>query len=310
MTRLRLNALVFLLSIFLLRISNAANLQWLENLDEGKTQAKQQGKFLIVYLHDESSALCKRFQEQTLDSPLLASSLADFVRVRLSASQLTSPGGRLANSMQIRQFPAVIFYDSNGEELDRIVGYKEPSSFLRLAVEAIDPKSNYVLLRERLRSNPKDVEALYYMGRKYQRRGNPDQAAKYFDQVADLDPQNTTGFADNLLLRRAERLQMQARFQPALEMIERLEVKHPDTDEKDYAQYLKARLLWVLDRREESLAGYRQFLKDFPLSEYKPQALAALTALEGTASAPTSAPASQPQTQPTSQPSSQEILSL
>jgi len=273
----------------------AAETEWLANLDLARERAQTEGCFLLAYFCDPNSPLCKRFQAETLGSPMLAGVLKGFIKARVEAANVTSPGGRHAVALQIRQFPTVVFYDAQGRELDRFTGFREPATFLRLAAEAVDPQSNYVLLKERLKVNPRDIEALYFMGRKYQRRGDPVQAARYFDQVADLDPRNEAGFADNLLLRRAERLQQETKFEQAMEMIRRHDEQFPDGDEADFAAYLKARLLWLLNRPEEALAGYAGFAREYPLSDFKPQALAALKALAGGASstAPT-----QPATNP------------
>ena len=271
----------------------ASPVAWLDDFEAAKKQAGESGKPLIAYFHDPESLLCKRMEEQTFGSAILAKPLADFVMVRIAANYLLSSGGREATRLNIRQFPTVVFFDSKGNELDRFSGFKDAPEFLRAAVEAIDPASNYVMLKERLKKNPRDVEALYGMGRKYLRRGELIQSARYFDQVRSLDPDDAHGLADNLLLRRAERLQQESKFEQALQMIHRFEEAYPESDEKDYGAYLKARLLWLADRKAESLEAYREFVRQYPLSEFKPQALAALSALEG-AELPALVPASNP----------------
>jgi thioredoxin-like negative regulator of GroEL len=212
--------------------------------------------------------------------------MEDFVKARLNGEADRG----LALLYKVQQFPTVVFLDSQGRELDRFSGFADPSALLRWAAEAIDPKTNYVLLKERLAANPADVEALYYMGFKYTRRSAYDHARKYFDRVEKLDKDNKFGFLDNILLRRAEESLQAGYFDAALKLLDGFGQKYPDSDELDRAELLQARLLWLVGRTDEAMKAYRRFLVAFPQSDLRNQAEASVQALS---------PAPQPAPEPT-----------
>jgi tetratricopeptide (TPR) repeat protein len=185
----------------------------------------------------------------------------------------------VAAAYRIQSTPALIYFDAQGRELDRSSGYIEWDTLLRRTAEAVSPKTNYVLLKERLKNDPGDVEALYYMGYKYTRRNDFDRASKYFERVRELDPDNARAFFDNIALREIEEFQGQGKFDEALAALDQFAKSHPASDEADVAAILRARLLLQTEQLDASLAAYEQFLKQYPDSLWAPQARASLEAL-------------------------------
>ncbi|OPZ07107.1 MAG: Outer membrane protein assembly factor BamD [candidate division BRC1 bacterium ADurb.BinA364] len=206
----------------------------------------------------------------------MRAALDSFVKARVNAAQERE----FALYYRVQAYPTIVFFDSQGRELDRFTGYIDPPMFLKLALEAVDPKTNYVALKERLRANPGDVEALYYMGYKYARRGEDDRAEGYFARVEELDAKNEFGFHDNIALRRAERLANGEDPAQALAALERLRAKYPDADERERADLLWARTLWRAGRSQDALQAYSAFLQQYPQSDQRGQVEAALAALQ------------------------------
>jgi len=270
----------------------AAQKEWLGNLEEGKKQAAASNKWLLVFVHQSGQALGKAMMENVLSTPASKAALSGFIKVKIENTGIGSFGYREASDLQVRRYPAIIFFDSKGSELDRFTGYMDEAQLLQRASEAVDPKTNYVMLRDKLKQDPRDVEALYGMGLKHFRRGDFAQAQKYFDQVVQVDPDNLHHFADNLVLREAEQLMNTSQSAKSLQLIEKFRDRFPDSDELDTEAYLRARLLWLTGRKTESLAAYEQFQKDYPVSSYRYQVRDALRALQEPASLQASQPAS------------------
>ncbi|MCX7013270.1 MAG: thioredoxin fold domain-containing protein, partial [Candidatus Sumerlaeota bacterium] len=248
---------------------------WTNDFKAMMDKAKAEKRFVLAYFYAVGSDDCALMDRKTFGLSAVQAALENFVKIRLEAKRDRG----YALLYKVQQFPTVIFFDSEGRELDRFSGFADPEVFLGRAAEAIDPKTNYVALKERLTADPGDVGALYYMGYKYTRRNDYDRANLYFDKVEKLDPKNEKKFRDNIALRRAEALMQKGDFANALKLVEDFPKKYKDSDELERAELLRARLLWLTEKKDESLWAYREFLTRHPDSPFRQQAEVALRAL-------------------------------
>ena len=118
--------------------------------------------------------------------------------------------------------PTVLFLDSEGEELDRFVGFggedagkEEVFQMLKDFSAGINTLSA-VLAEHDL--NPEDVDTNYKLAKKYFRRFETSEAIPYFEKVLELDPDNTKGYKEEASYRVALQLARTQRDPSALEV--------------------------------------------------------------------------------------------
>jgi tetratricopeptide (TPR) repeat protein len=256
-------------------VAFGANREWLMDFPAALAKAKAEDRFIVAYFALASSPSCQKMESQTLALSPTVKALEGFVRVRVDVER--DRGWAL--QYRIKQCPAVVFFDSQGRELDRFSGFCDFRTLLRRALEAVDSKTNYVLLKERLGADPGDVEALYYMGFKYVRRDDFDRAAKYFEKVKRLDKDDERGFFDNIELHELQMLPQRGELEEALRRTADFGARHPESDVLDQADLLRARLLWMTGQGAQALEAYERFLLEHPDSQLRPRAQEALAGL-------------------------------
>ncbi len=115
-----------------------------------------------------------------------------FVNLRIVTSDKAYPDFRKA--FGVVGTPTVLFLDSQGDEIDRIVGYggEKDEYFQKVQDYAAGKNTLRVLLAE-YEGKADDVEANFAMGRKYLDRRETDKAVPFFEKVLALDPENAKG---------------------------------------------------------------------------------------------------------------------
>lgn len=113
-------------------IEKTPGLPWISNLDEGKRQAKEQGKKLLIDTAADWCVACKELDEFTFRDAEVALALKDYVPVRLDFTEKNTATEEMRRALQVIGMPTVIFLDSTGTEIGRFSGFKNKEEFLRL----------------------------------------------------------------------------------------------------------------------------------------------------------------------------------
>ena len=129
--------------------------------------------------------------------------------------------------------PTVLFLDTEGEEIDRFVGFggedagkEEVFQMLKDFSAGVNTLS--AVLAEHTQK-PEDVDINYKLAKKYLRRFETPEAIPYFEKVLDLDPDDTKGYKEEASYRVALQL---ARTQMDPGPLEAFIVSNPGN--KDY----------------------------------------------------------------------------
>jgi len=108
-------------------------------------------------------------------------------------------GVDLAKKYNVRGYPTTVFVNSQGEEVDRIVGYLPIDEFLAEIKRIENGENTYSSLQDQVEKNPEDIDALKAFASKIEQRNQQSQEALIiWEKVAELSEQ---GSAD---LRQAE----------------------------------------------------------------------------------------------------------
>ncbi len=96
------------------------------------------GKPVLVDVTAKWCASCKELEENTFSDPRVQRALAKFRALRLDMSANSAADKTFLRHFGLYGPPAILFFDANGKEIRnlRIIGYKDPESFLRILHEA------------------------------------------------------------------------------------------------------------------------------------------------------------------------------
>ena len=97
-------------------------------LDEAKNQKKQ----IFLYVRSDSCGLCKKFEEETFTQQSVNEILNEkFILVSLDVYKQKNE----TMNFKVIGTPAMIFLNSNGYEIERIIGYTDTETFLKVINE-------------------------------------------------------------------------------------------------------------------------------------------------------------------------------
>lgn len=189
----------------------------------------------------------------------------DFVFVSLDSKK----DSVLVSKYGVNAYPTVILLKSNGEEIDRIVGYAPPREFLKTVKSYLRGEGTLVDLEKKLEANPSDVKLLYQVGEKYQDRSKPEEALKHYQNLVSVDPENKSGKTDSTFFKIALVYRAQKEYLLAIDKFKDLIQAFPESklrfDSEEYIPYLYAKM----GDTTTALGLYMNLLIDYPDLEKK-----------------------------------------
>jgi thioredoxin-related protein len=99
------------------------------SFSEALKLAKKEKKKIMVDYYTDWCRWCKVLDQKTYsDENVGKLSNARFIALKINAEQ--GEGIDLAKKYEVQGFPTIVFYDADGNEIDRVVGFQEPRKFV------------------------------------------------------------------------------------------------------------------------------------------------------------------------------------
>lgn len=119
----------------------------------------------------------------------------NFVSLKINAEK--GEGTELTKKYGVRGFPTMLVVDPEGDEVDRIIGFRPPDSFVATLKLYLEGKS-FGAFKKRAEKDPTDFEAVLGLGKKYGERGKHDEAGKLYRQIlaAENSPRSSRQAAE------------------------------------------------------------------------------------------------------------------
>lgn len=168
----------------------------------------------------------------------------------------------------VRGYPTLILLRSDGTEIDRAVGYLPPEDFVQTMTDLAQGIGTLDAMLARLADNPNDAEACWEIGQKYYYRSEDSLATQYFTKVIEIDPQNTSGYADDAAFQFVMEIYYEGeeRYDDAIAGFRDVIKQYPGSDMAEEAATYVPYILARQGKNAEALKLYEQFLKDYPES--------------------------------------------
>ncbi len=111
----------------------AGEIRWLYNLNDGKIEARDTGKPLMVDFYADWCGWCKKLDTDVYAKPEIVGLSEKFVNVKVD----TDKYGRDAQAFGVRGLPTIVFLKSDGTILQQISGYRDSEEFVRVMNEVL-----------------------------------------------------------------------------------------------------------------------------------------------------------------------------
>jgi uncharacterized protein YyaL (SSP411 family) len=115
------------------KTKSAASVQWVKGYEKGLAQAKGQHKLAVIDFFSHSCPWCDEMDRKTFTDPSIVKLSKRFVMVKVDATRERRPSIRLA----IRGYPTVLLMDGKGNEITRVVGYRDAGDLASELKEAM-----------------------------------------------------------------------------------------------------------------------------------------------------------------------------
>jgi thiol-disulfide isomerase/thioredoxin len=153
---------------------------WAKSWDEALAQAKADGKPIMIDFYTDWCGWCKKLDADTYPDPSVVQYLADFVCVKLNAEK---EGKDQAKTYNVSAYPTIVFADSSGAYLGRVLGYRLPAPFIAEVKKVMETAKEMPALLEQAKTNPKDGDTLLKLHGIYIARGEAKAAAALVPQI-------------------------------------------------------------------------------------------------------------------------------
>lgn len=226
--------------------------------------AKSQNKVVMV---DVLTEWCKWCIE--LDNKVYAKKeVGDFANVNQISYKIDAENGEgvdFAKKYNVSGYPTILFLDSDGKEIDRIVGYVPAKDFLEMMMDYNKGVNTYADLQAKLEKNPNDIEANLKFADKLMTLGKNDDAKTHLNRIVEQDPGNAGGKTDEAKYRLASL----AGKDNALPELEKFISENPNSDVLNEA-YVSVGEQYAYGKKDFASAEkwFKDALSKFPDNDY------------------------------------------
>ena len=128
----------------------ATDLPWGElPLNDEFSAALKDGKPTLVFVHASWCGYCHKLEDEVFIDARVRQKMLEYHLVSVDGDD-KSEGSEYFKSIKGRGFPTTIFYNSLGQEIDRLVGFLAPDSFLELINSNLSQRDVFEVLEEEL----------------------------------------------------------------------------------------------------------------------------------------------------------------
>jgi thioredoxin-related protein len=146
-------------------------------LDAAVREAAARNTVVMAEFYTDWCNWCRRLDSDTFSDPEVRLELSNFVALKLNAEK---GGAELASRYGVDSYPTLIFFDAQGHEMERILGYLPPSKFLR-RVQRIRTGDTFLACLRVLEEDPGNVDAIERSVEGLLERSDPEGAISRID---------------------------------------------------------------------------------------------------------------------------------
>ena len=183
---------MFLFASFLI-----AEVECLSNLEEALKIASKNNMNIALTVSAEWCPYCQKLEKEIFQTSIGEEVFKNIICVKVDFD--TSYGQKIKRKYRIIGLPTVVFLNSKGKEIDRVIGYDSKEQFLELVKKYGSGKDSLPLLQEKLKKEPNNPELIFEVGKRLLLRGNEENGIKLLKKILTIDPNNSSDYADNAL---------------------------------------------------------------------------------------------------------------
>ena len=163
-------------------------------LEEAFIKAKQEKNLVMVDFFSETCLPCWRLLRTVFKNEEYSSYINEnFISLQMTPENENNDAIR--KRYEVLGLPTVIFFNGDGDEIDRICGYEgKKDQYFQTIKDFVNNKNTLHSLITKYQADSLNVENNFNLAMKYINRWEIEKSDRYFQNVLKLDPDNQKGF--------------------------------------------------------------------------------------------------------------------
>ena len=161
-------------------------------LNDAIQLAKAEKKPVMIDFYTDWCRWCDTLDARTYSDNTIASFITSHV-VPIKIDGEKGEGVGLVKKHAVRGYPTTLLINTDGEEIDRIVGFLPPEKFLPDIAAMVKGENTLKSVNAELQAKPDDPETRYRAAQKFASRFETTIAAEHYRRLLELDPGNSLG---------------------------------------------------------------------------------------------------------------------
>jgi len=112
----------------------ASEVTWLTSYEEAMTSAKKNNQPIMIDFYADWCGWCKRLDSDTYVHEDVVTLAQGFVSLKIDADVEKA----ISSKYKVVGLPTILFIDTNGNEIHRVVGYRPPEDFVKEMNSALE----------------------------------------------------------------------------------------------------------------------------------------------------------------------------
>lgn len=159
--------------------------------------------------------------------------MGQVVPLKLNAEK---EGAEVAKKYRVRGYPTVLFVDSEGTVVGKIVGYLPPDAFSKQFTQVVESNKALPELLKRVQDNAGDADALARLAIIYAQRDDEAKATGMLSAAEKADPRNQSGLLGSACNAVGDMFQNADQFQKAITFFRKTVKLSKKPEEVSYAR--------------------------------------------------------------------------
>ncbi len=261
-----------LIGLILILANNTAFADGMRFIDEKKPfseilqMASQKDQLVMVDFYTDWCSWCKVLDEKTYSTNEVGALAENFLSYKINAEK--GDGIELAKKYNITGFPSILFVNGSGEEVDRLIGYYPPESFIPVVGDILDNKDTYLSLKKQYKMEPDNPKVAYPYAQKLFDRGQHTEALNIFDSIIASDPENISGVLGPVYLQKGMLALREGDVEAAVSDLSLVISKYDQFEESHLAYAYMSMINERSDEPEEAIRLLKEAVKKTTSKDY------------------------------------------